>query len=124
MLLFRDSDDNYAEMTPPQKEELMAEWKTWYDDLVKRGKVQHAHPLVGTGRLVSGARGERIVDGPFAEAKETIGGYFFLNVEDLEEATTIAQGSPNLKHGMVIEVRPVSTLCPIAKSIGWETMQG
>jgi hypothetical protein len=52
-----------------------------------------------------------VVDGPFAEAKEAIGGYFFLRVADIEEATEIAQRCPSLAHGMTVEVRPVAEAC-------------
>ena len=124
MLLFRDSTPEvYEAMSPVQKEAALQDWNAWHDDLAARGKVQHAHPLDRGGRVVSGARGERVVDGPFLEAKEAIGGYFFLTVDSLEEATEIAQRCPNLKNGMVVEVRPVRGACPLAQSLGRETMR-
>jgi hypothetical protein len=54
----------------------------------------------------------RVVDGPFAEAKEAIGGYFLLSVANLDEATEIAQRCPSLRHGMSVEVRPIAEACP------------
>lgn len=113
MLLFRDvSADVYSAMSQDQRDTLMQQWNAWYDGLAAQGKVQHGHPLEPRGRTVSGSRGERVVDGPFAEAKEAIGGYFLLTVSGLEEATEIAQRCPSLRHGMTVEVRPVAEACP------------
>jgi hypothetical protein len=112
LLIFRDaSPDVYTNMSAEQRQQLMQQWNAWYDGLAEQGKVEHGNPLEAAGRVVSGARGERVVDGPFAEAKEAIGGYFFLRVADLEEATEIAQRCPSLKHGMTVEVRPVAEAC-------------
>lgn len=122
MLIFRDtSPETYEAMSRQQREECLQEWNDWYDGLAAMGKVQHGHPLAPAGRTVTA---DRVIDGPFAEAKEAIGGYFFLRVADLEEATAIAQRCPNLKHGMTVEVRPVSEACPLARSLGRETMGG
>jgi hypothetical protein len=124
MLIFRDSSpETYTAMTPVQREQCLEQWNNWYDGLAAQGKLQHGHPLDPVGRIVSGARGERIVDGPFAEAKEAIGGYFLLTAASLDEATEIAQRCPNLRHGMIVEVRPISTACPLAQSLGRQTMR-
>lgn len=112
LLIFRDgSSDAYKAMSPEQRQELMQRWNEWYDGLAEQGKAQHGHPLEPRGRVVSGPRGERVTDGPFAESTEGIAGYFFLMVENLDEATRIAQRCPSLSYGMVVEVRPVAEAC-------------
>ncbi len=111
LLLFRDAPGAYAAMSAEQRQQLMHQWNAWYDGLAATGKVQHGHPLEGQGRVVSGPRGEKITDGPFAESTEGVGGYFFLTVDGLEEATEIARGCPSLAHGMTVEVRPVADAC-------------
>ena len=65
----------------------------------------------------------RVIDGPYAEAKEAVAGYFFLMVSGLEKATEIAQRCPNLKYGMLVEVRPVAGACILARSLGQQTMK-
>ena len=108
MLLFRNAGlESHAHLTPEQKTALAKQWNDWVDRLVAQGKLPHAHPLGLSGRLVSGPAGERVTDGPYAESKEAIGGYFFLTVADLDEATAIAQQCPSLPLGMIVEVRPV-----------------
>lgn len=113
LLFFRDVPATvYQEMTQEQRDDLMGQWNDWYDGLAAQGKVQHGHPLHPVGRVVSGTRGERVVDGPFAEAKETIGGYFLLTVDSIDEATEIAQRCPSLALGVSVEVRPIAEACP------------
>ncbi|WP_404423736.1 YciI family protein [Nibricoccus sp. IMCC34717] len=108
MLLFRNAGlESHAHLTPDQKTALAKQWNDWVERLASQGKLPHAHPLGLGGRIVSGSAGERVTDGPYAEAKEAIGGYFFLNVADLDEATAIAKQCPSLPLGMIVEVRPV-----------------
>jgi hypothetical protein len=52
------------------------------------------------------------VDGPFAESKEAVGGYFLLDVADMNEALAIAKQCPSLALGASVEVRPVAEVCP------------
>jgi hypothetical protein len=52
-----------------------------------------------------------VADGPFAESKEAVGGYFYLKVADMEEAVEIARQCPGLEHGAIVEVRQVADLC-------------
>lgn len=113
LLIFRDvSSDTYKNLSADERQRLMQLWNEWYDGLAAEGKVKHGHPLECHGRIVSGSRGERIVDGPFAEAHEAIGGYFLLSVADIDEATAIAQRCPSLPLGMIVEVRAVAEICP------------
>lgn len=124
MLIFRDtSPAAYAAMTPEQTSQCLDDWNAWYDGLVAEGRMHHGHPLQAKGRIVSGTRGEKVVDGPFVEAKEVIGGYFLISADSLEEATRIAQACPNLKHGMEVEVRPVAGACHLAHTLGRDTMK-
>ena len=112
LLIFRDSSSEvYKTMSPEQRQKLLEQWNAWYDGLAAEGKVEHGHPLDPQGRVVSGAKGERVTDGPFAEATEGIGGYFLLTVRDMDEATAIARRCPSLEYGMMVEVRPVAEAC-------------
>lgn len=117
MLLFHDSSSSrYADMSPEQRQQMLQQWNAWYDGLVADGKLQQGHPLELEGRVVSGARGERVVDGPYAESKEAIAGYFFLMVSGIDEATEIAKRCPGLAVGVTVEVRPVAECCPVLKA--------
>ena len=79
----------------------------WFKRLTEQGKAVAGNPLEREGKIVSGKNGRVVADGPFAESKEAIGGYFLLNVGSLDEAVAIAQQCPGLPYGAKVEVRPV-----------------
>jgi hypothetical protein len=112
MLLFRNTGaENYQHLSPEQKEQLVNKWNDWFTNLTAAGKAIEGQPLQDETRIVSGAGGARVTDGPFAETKEAIGGYVKLMVSGLDEATAIARGHPGLAYGMSIEVRPMTPHC-------------
>lgn len=110
MLLFRGTDWS-KHLPPEQSQEVVSDWVTWFEGLVQEGKCAGGHPLHAEGWLVSGKNGHTVTDGPFAESKEAIGGYFYLQVADLDEAIEIAKRCPGLEYGCVVEVRPVAERC-------------
>lgn len=112
MLLFRNTGPGvFAHLSPEQKQQLIGRWNAWFEGLCADGKAVEGQPLEDTTRVVSGTAGARVIDGPFPEAKEAIGGYVKLMVSGLAEATEIAQRHPALAHGMIIEVRPMTPHC-------------
>lgn len=76
----------------------------WYGGLLEAGKALPGHRLAREGKRVS--RG-RVVDGPFAESKEVIGGYWLLRAASLDEAAALAAQNPCLACGLSFEVRPI-----------------
>lgn len=118
LLLFRNAGpDTHEHLNAAQRAQLAQRWNDWYESLAAKGKVEHARPLALTGRVVSGPRGERVVDGPYAEAKEVVGGYFFIKVANLDEATAVAQQCPGLDLGLTVEVREVVEASPVLKEV-------
>jgi hypothetical protein len=117
LLLFRGTDW-HKNLSPEEIQNVMSQWKGWYDRLSQAGKVKGGHPLEREGKLVSGRKGRVVADGPFAESKEAIGGYFLLQVDSFEEALAIAKECPSLEYGTTVEVRPVAEICPAAKCAG------
>jgi hypothetical protein len=112
MLLFRNSGpENHAHLSAAERQRLVTDWNAWFEGLVAQGKATEGQPLELETRVVSGASGARVTDGPFPEAKEAIGGYVKLLVRDLAEATAIAQRHPGLAYGLIIEVRSMTPDC-------------
>lgn len=111
LLLFR-GNDWYSDLSPEELQATMNKFKAWFDRLSEQGKLKGGQPLVREGKIVSGKNGRVVADGPFAESKETIGGYFLLTVDSLDEAVEVAQGCPALDYGITVEVRPVAEECP------------
>jgi hypothetical protein len=114
MLLFRGTDWSKG-LSPEEMQQVAAQWMAWFERLTTQGKATAGNPLEPEGKLVSGRNGRVVADGPFAESKEAIGGYFLLRVDTLEEAIAIAQECPGLAYGAKIEVRPVAEQCPMAR---------
>jgi hypothetical protein len=63
-------------------------------------------PLEGTGKVVNGKE-RTITDGPYAEAKDLVGGYTIILAKDLDEAAELSKGCPVFDRGGSVEVRPV-----------------
>ena len=114
LLLFRGTDWHKG-LSPEQIQIVMNQWKAWYDRLCEQGKVKGGHPLEKESKIVSGKKGRIVADGPFAESKEAVGGYFLLQVANFDEAVAIAKECPGLEYGAIVEVRPIAEVCPMAK---------
>lgn len=112
MLLFRGTNWD-KELSPEQLQKVVSDWAAWFERLTQQGKVKSGHPLTNEGKLVSGKKGRTVADGPFAESKEAIGGYFYLQVADMNEAVEIAKQCPGLEYGAIVEVRPVADMCTV-----------
>ena len=112
MLIFRGTD--WAKgLSPEEMQQVASQWMAWFKGLMEQGKVIAGNPLEKEGKIVSGKNGRVVADGPFAESKEAIGGYFLLSVETIEEAIKIAQDCPGLPYGVTVEVRPIAARCEI-----------
>ena len=112
MLLYR-TDEWYNKLPQEELQKLIGQNQAWFERLTARGKAVPGRALERTGVTISGKNGRSVVDGPFAESKEAIGGYLVLDVETIEEAIAIAQSSPGLAFGGSIEVRPLAEECPL-----------
>lgn len=110
MLLFRGTNWD-KELSPEQLQKVVSDWAAWFERLKQEGKAISGHPLTNEGKIVSGKKGRTIADGPFAESKEAIGGYFYLQVQDMDEAVEIARQCPGLDYGAIVEIRPVAEMC-------------
>ena len=108
MLLFRGGNAWTKQLSPGQLQQVVTDWYASFERAKEEGKCIGGHPLEEEGKLVSGPKGRNIADGPFAESKEAIGGYFYLQNVDLNEALEIAKQCPGLDYGAVVEVRPVA----------------
>jgi len=95
-----------------EREDCYGESLELTHDLNAKGKFLAAAPLhpVSTATTVQMRNGRRLVtDGPFAETREQLGGYFLVEAKDLDEAISIAERIPGARKGTV-EIRPVIEL--------------
>ena len=113
VLIFRGTDWHKG-LSPEGMQKVSEQWMAWFKRLTEQGKAVAGNPLAPEGKTVSGKNGRIVADGPFAESKEAIGGYFLLKVGRLDEAVAIAQQCPGLLYGAKVEVRPVMEQCPLS----------
>jgi hypothetical protein len=112
LLIFRGTDW-YQGLSPEQMQQISDRWMAWFKGLKDEGKCAGGNPLEREGKIVAG-KSRTVSDGPFAESKETIGGYFLLTVGSMDEAVAIAQQCPGLAYGIRVEVRAIAGECPMA----------
>lgn len=115
LIIFR-SADWYKGLSPEQMQQVADNWMAWFNRLKDEGKCAGGNPLEREGKIVSG-KNKVVSDGPFAESKETIGGYFLLTVPSMDEAVAIAQQCPGLPYGVRVEVRPIAPQCPMVEEL-------
>lgn len=96
--------------TPEENQQVLQKWMAWFQDLAAKGHVvDRGQPLERAGKIVQ-AGSKAVVDGPFAEAKDVVGGYTLVRANDLAQAAELAKGCPALDRGGYVEVRPVMRL--------------
>jgi hypothetical protein len=93
-----------ADAAPADVQRAIDAFYRWYEQGLAEGRLKPGSRLANEGRRV--ARGS-ITDGPFAESKELIGGYWFIVADSLEQAAQIAAQNPCLAYGLSCEIRPL-----------------
>jgi hypothetical protein len=110
MLLIYDEEARLAKMSKPERGAIHQEYGEFIDDIRKKGAFLAGDPLqpTSTATTVRGKNGKTITtDGPFAETKEQLGGYFIVEAKNLDEAIALAARIPSVRVGGSIEVRPI-----------------
>jgi len=93
--------------SPEQQQQVLQKWQTWLKGLAEGGHVvDRGQPLERSGKLVQ-AGTKSVIDGPFAEAKDVVGGFTLIKADDVTQAAELAKGCPILDRGGQVEVRPV-----------------
>jgi hypothetical protein len=105
LLLFRGTHWP-KDLSPEEIQNAIAKFTSWFERLKSEEKVKSGHPLEHSGKIVWGRNA--VVDGPFAESKEAIAGFFIIQAESLEEAVEIAKNCPGLDYGQTVEVRAIA----------------
>jgi len=109
MLLLHENPSEFAGHTQEQMESVIAEYQAWGQRLAAEGRLVGSHKLTDEGGRHVAKRGSEflVTDGPFAEAKEVLGGYYIVNAASYDEAVEIAKTGPHLRYNGRIEVRKV-----------------
>ena len=100
------NNPNAPSFTPEQMQANMQLWMAWVEKLKAADTWVSGEALMPGGNMVKGTKAI-VTDGPFAESKEIVGGYFVIRAASIEKATDIAKDCPDLPLDGVVEVREV-----------------
>jgi hypothetical protein len=109
LCLIYDDENTWATMPKPESDAMMGEYMAFTDGIREGGQYVAGEALqpVSTATTVRVRNGKlSTTDGPFAETKEQLGGFYLVEARDLNEAIQIASRIPSARLGS-IEVRPV-----------------
>jgi hypothetical protein len=109
LLLIYSNEAEFAALGQPQLKKLTDEYTEFTKSIIQAGHFKAGDRLksVSAASTVRVRNGKTaITDGPFAETREQLGGYYLIEAKNLDEATAIAARIPGARHGS-IEVRPI-----------------
>ena len=109
LLLIYDKEADWNKLTEADQAAVYKEYHEFSESITKSGHFKAGHQLqpVSTATTVRVRDKKRVVtDGPFAETKEQLGGFYMIEAKDLDDAIAVAAGIPSARFGS-IEVRPL-----------------
>ena len=109
LLLIYDAESQWSSMSEEERGKMFQEYMTFTESIKKSGHWVGGDPLqpTATATTVRVRNGKTATtDGPFAETREQLGGYYMIKASNLDEATGIAARVPSARIGS-IEVRPI-----------------
>jgi hypothetical protein len=106
MLILHDNPAAWAQVAPSEIQRIIGEYVAWRKGLEARGRFVSSAKLTDDGgKSLAKAGGQiRVVDGPYAEAKEVVGGYFIVEADGYDDAVALCRDCPHLTYDR-IEVR-------------------
>ena len=115
MLLIYSPPDAYAELSPEIAEGINGEYIAYTQQIIDSGEFIAGDPLQGveTATTVRSRSGQRtLTDGPYAETKEVLGGYYLVDVKDLDRALELAAQLPGVRHEVDVDRGPTAPGLP------------
>jgi hypothetical protein len=98
---------NTSALSPEEMQKTLEKWTSWFKELAASGHLKNpGNPLERSGKVVKGKK-KIVTDGPYAEAKDVVGGYTVIEAKDITEAVELSKGCPILEVDDSVEVRPV-----------------
>lgn len=112
LLLLHESPSGLSRVSREEMGAIVAKYRAWGERLAAEGKLVSSHKLRDEGgrHLVLEGGRALVTDGPFAEAKEVLGGYFVVQASSYDEAVELAKSCPHLEYQGRIEVREIDLL--------------
>ena len=106
LLMIYRTEAELGKMDAAARKQMTAEYGAFTQSIIQSGHFKAGDGLQPTATATT-VRASGTTDGPFAETKEQLGGYYLVDAQNLDEAISIAKRIPVIKHGGCVEVRPV-----------------
>jgi hypothetical protein len=110
LLMIYGNEQEWANLPAPQREKMSKDFMTYSQEIVKSGHFRAGSQLQPVASATTlRTKGGKVVtsDGPFAETKEQLGGYYLVECKDLDEALSLGKRIPSLPITGSVEVRPL-----------------
>lgn len=109
LLALYDDPASFADLTPEEMQACIAEYSAWGRSLEERGLLVASDKLQdGSGRVMRKDGGDvRVIDGPYSETNEVLGGFFVVRADDYDGAVALARECPHLTYEGTIEIREI-----------------
>lgn len=104
MFIFYGGDPSH--LSPEAQQAHMQKWFDWVQKLTNEKRYVGGEALIPGGKTIAGLK-KVVTDGPFAESKEVVGGYFVVLAKNLNEAVEMAKECPDYGLNGIVEVREV-----------------
>ncbi|MBV8706672.1 MAG: YciI family protein [Acidobacteriaceae bacterium] len=110
LLIYEDEKRNHT-LSPEEGERIMGAYMAYTNALHAAGALLRGDALHPTSAATT-VRGTGVIDGPYTETKEQLGGYYLVDLPDLNAALEWAKRCPAAQNGGSVEVRPVMVFTP------------
>ena len=107
MYIFKGPAYSELNFSPEVMQTQMQRWFGWVEELKAKGVYVEGRPLMNEGKRVAGKK-QLVTDGPFAESKELVGGYFIIKAKDIDEAVSLTKNFPDFDYDGSVEVREIA----------------
>jgi hypothetical protein len=111
ILLLHADSDAYSSLSPAEIQGVISRYKNWREALATKGHKAGGQKLQdATGRTMKNGGGKVVItDGPYAETREVVGGFFHFAADSFEQAVELSRDCPHLQYG-TIEIRQIEPI--------------
>lgn len=109
MLILADNPSSFQDVPPAMIQEIVGKYIAWTQKIKNDGVCLAGEKLCDEGGRRIKTQGQKpvVADGPFAESKEVLGGYYVIKAKDYDEAVKVALTCPHVQYGAYLDVRQI-----------------
>jgi hypothetical protein len=98
-------DDNIPDLSPEEMQKLIEDYGAWAGEMAEKGHLLSGEELIPKPVSIKMKNKQIVIDGPYTESKEGIGGFFIIQASTMEEAVNLTKSCPHIGYGGRIVIR-------------------